>query len=298
MKKLFSTMMYLIIAFFFIADATIKAQSSVLSWSFESNIIGNSFAHIGWSASDVQAVVANDPVTSGNKVLENTIHNYNGAPVLRYILPAGKTLADFNSFNFKGYFAQGDVGYKDIVVEAYQTMPTAQFANNASAKIGSWNRAKMGSTSWEDITVDITNSSTLRDTIYIAFGISCAGTGNVGGTGVTTIWYADNITIVEKTPTDVKNIASSIPNNYKLEQNYPNPFNPATIIEYSIPKSSIVILKIFDTAGREVATLENNYRSAGNYKINFDASKLASGVYFYKLTTNNYSATKKLILMK
>jgi len=153
----------------------------------------NNFTTSGAAAVIVPTVIS--PSNAG-KVLENTIHNYNAAPVLMYVLPAGKTLADYGSFTFKGYFAQGDVGYKDIVVEAYQTMPTAQAFNNASAKIGSWNRAQMGSTAWENITVSITNTTTLHDTIYIAFGINCAGTGDVGGTGVTTIWYADNVTLV------------------------------------------------------------------------------------------------------
>jgi GH35 family endo-1,4-beta-xylanase len=198
MKKPLDRMMYFIIGFFFVSAGTLKAQSSVVSWNFESDSLGYSFAHMGWSQSDVQAVVAQDPLNSSNKVLRNTIHNYNAAPVLQYILPAGKTLADFNSFVFKGYFAQGDVGYKDIMVEAYQTLPTGPFNNNAAAKIGHWNRAQMGSTNWENITVDVTNTSSLKDTIYIAFGIHCAGTGDVGAVGDTTIWYADSVTLVPK----------------------------------------------------------------------------------------------------
>ncbi len=183
--------------FFFIAGANlINAQALVQD--FEGYNIGDSLAHIGWSATDIVDTVADDPLASGNKVLENTINNYNAAPVLMFVLPAGKTLADYGTFTFKSYWAQGDVGYKDIVVEAYQTMPTAQAFNDASVKIGSWNRAKMGSTAWEDITVDITNSLSLNDTIYIAFGINCAGTGDVGGTGVTTIWYADSVSLVPK----------------------------------------------------------------------------------------------------
>ena len=188
MKKLFLFCIILI-------AGTLRAQNI---WDFESNNIGDSFAHIGWSPTDVQAVVADDPVASGNKVLKNTIHNYNAAPVLMFVLPNGKTLADYSSFKFKGYFAQGDVGYKDIAVEAYQTMPTGQFGNNAAAQIGSWTRAKMGSTDWEDIAVDIADTSGLKDTVYLAFGINCAGTGDVGATGDTTIWYADNVELVPK----------------------------------------------------------------------------------------------------
>lgn len=183
--------------FFFVWANFIPAQNLVQS--FGSDTVGYSIAHIGWYASDIQSVVAVDPFNSGHNVLKNIIHNYNAAPVLKYVLPAGKTLADYNSFTFKGYFAQGDVGYKSIIVEAYQTMPTGQFANNqTTSQIGSWARNKMGSTNWENITVDITNTSSLSDTIYIAFGINCAGTGDVGATGDTTIWYADSVTLVAK----------------------------------------------------------------------------------------------------
>ena len=183
--------------FFFIAGANLL-RAQALVQDFEGYSIGDSLNHIGWSATDVQAKIADDPLASGNNVLQNTIHNYNAAPVLMVVLPSGKTLADYDTFTFKGYFAQGDVGYKDIIVEAYQTMPTAQAYNNASVKIGSWTRAQGGSSAWEDITIDITNSLSLNDTIYIAFGINCAGTGDVGGTGLTTMWYADNVSLVEK----------------------------------------------------------------------------------------------------
>ena len=187
-----------------------KAVTSYLSWNFESNNIGDSLAHIGWSPSDIQSVVANDPLASGNKVLKNIVHNYNAAPVLRYILPPGKTLANFSSFAFKGYFAQGDVGYKTIEVEAYQSSPTGHaFKSPDADSIGSWNRAQMGSTAWENISIPIANSSSLHDTIYVAFGINCAGTGNVGATGDTTIWYADSVTLVPKSIGPLNSIFAS-----------------------------------------------------------------------------------------
>jgi len=89
-----------------------------------------------------------------------------------------------------------------------------------------------------------------------------------------------------------------IPNNFELYQNYPNPFNPATIIKYQIPVSGNVTLKVFDVLGREVATLVNEFQAAGSYISKLIATSLSSGVYFYRLQSGNYSATKKLILMK
>ena len=91
---------------------------------------------------------------------------------------------------------------------------------------------------------------------------------------------------------------SAVPYEYKLFQNYPNPFNPTTTIEYLIPKQSHVKLEIYDLLGDLVTQLVNEDKSAGKYKIRFNASKYASGVYFYKLTAGNFIQTKKLILMK
>ncbi len=91
---------------------------------------------------------------------------------------------------------------------------------------------------------------------------------------------------------------NSIPVNFTLHQNYPNPFNPSTIIEYSIPKSQRVKITVYDLAGKEVAVLENAERTAGSHRIQFDAKLLASGVYYYRMMTDNYSETKKLIILK
>lgn len=90
----------------------------------------------------------------------------------------------------------------------------------------------------------------------------------------------------------------TIPNEFSLAQNYPNPFNPSTTISFTIPQSEFVTLKVYDILGREVATLVNENLTAGNHTYNFDASKLTSGVYFYKLQTGKFSETKKMILMK
>ncbi|MHB8854388.1 MAG: T9SS type A sorting domain-containing protein [Ignavibacteriaceae bacterium] len=89
-----------------------------------------------------------------------------------------------------------------------------------------------------------------------------------------------------------------IPSNYLLNQNYPNPFNPSTVIKYSIPKSGYVTLKVYSLTGQEVATLVNGQLSAGSYKVTFDASKLASGVYMYRIQSGDFTLTKKMILLK
>jgi len=104
-------------------------------------------------------------------------------------------------------------------------------------------------------------------------------------------YVSDNATGVEK-------VIELTPSSYALDQNYPNPFNPATTIKFSLPKKSFVTLKVFDILGKEVQTLVQEERAGGNYEVTFDATKLTSGVYFYTLQTDNFLATKKLVLLK
>ncbi len=100
--------------------------------------------------------------------------------------------------------------------------------------------------------------------------------------------------------TDIKEILSPkvIPNDIELKQNYPNPFNPVTTISYQLPKKGQVSLKIYNSLGKEIKELVNNYQGEGSYSVKFDGSELPSGVYFYKITAGTYTDTKKLILMK
>jgi hypothetical protein len=93
-------------------------------------------------------------------------------------------------------------------------------------------------------------------------------------------------------------ISTEIPAQYILQQNYPNPFNPVTNISFSVPKAGLVKLTVYDAAGRESAVLFNGQLSAGSYNYDFDASQLASGIYFYKLEANDFSQTKKMVLIK
>jgi len=102
---------------------------------------------------------------------------------------------------------------------------------------------------------------------------------------------------VNKT-TSVKNKFTRFPNNFILEQNYPNPFNPNTLIKYQTPELSFVTIKIFDVLGSEVATIVNEEKSIGSYEVEFNATTLPSGIYFYRLQTTNFTQTKKMILLK
>ena len=97
---------------------------------------------------------------------------------------------------------------------------------------------------------------------------------------------------------EVNNNNTSVPQNYKLEQNFPNPFNPTTTINYSVPKTSFVTLKVYDVLGNEVMSVVNEQQTANNYTYTLDFSKLSSGVYYYTLRAGDFSSTKKLMLVK
>ena len=91
---------------------------------------------------------------------------------------------------------------------------------------------------------------------------------------------------------------AALPDKFILNQNYPNPFNPSTTINFSIPISAFVALKVYDILGREVATLVNEEKSSGSYEVVFNASNLSSGIYFYRLQASDYVQTRKLVLIK
>ena len=91
---------------------------------------------------------------------------------------------------------------------------------------------------------------------------------------------------------------NNLPQNYVLSQNFPNPFNPNTVISYSLPSASNVKLSVYNTIGQTVKVLENGYKNTGNYSVNFNASDLPSGIYFYKLEAGQFRQVKKMMIMK
>lgn len=115
------------------------------------------------------------------------------------------------------------------------------------------------------------------------------------GKYVCKVWkfYIDGVT-----PVEVE--SNETPSNFSLSQNYPNPFNPSTTINFTMPEAGMVILKVYDVLGKEVATLVDKELNAGTYSQNFDASNLnlSSGIYFYRLETGNFIQTKKMMLVK
>jgi hypothetical protein len=107
-------------------------------------------------------------------------------------------------------------------------------------------------------------------------------------------WLREYLSSVEVTV----HIVNKQPYAFQLYNNYPNPFNPSTTIKYSVAEPVRVFIKVYDLLGKEVATLFEGPRQPGNYTLNFDGSKLASGVYMYQMKAGNYIKTKKFVLLK
>jgi len=161
------------------------------------------------------------------------------------------------------------------------------------------NQAVNSNPSFYTMPVQISINTTLGDTIVTLF--NNAQTQNfqfqvVGNPGSIVFdpgnWILKNNTII----TSMEDL--TFPVQFSLEQNYPNPFNPNTVISYQTPVSGNVILKVYDVLGNEVATLVNGQVEAGKHNIDFDASGLNSGVYFYKIEIGSFVDTKKMILLK
>ena len=109
-----------------------------------------------------------------------------------------------------------------------------------------------------------------------------------------------NLKLGSGVTTSVRSVSEQVPTAFILNQNYPNPFNPTTTISYQLPNNHYVTLKVYDILGKEVTTLVSEMKEAGNYNVQLSTNsyKLSSGIYFYRLTAGNYTATKKLVLMK
>ena len=149
------------------------------------------------------------------------------------------------------------------------------------------------------------NSGSNRTKIFLKkYGLYSIGGSSWGGGGyggfsntlkgckINGICYGDT------TLTSINIINSSIPTKFILRQNYPNPFNPVTKIKFCLPVVSSSSLKIFDITGKEVETLVNERLQPGTYEVTFDGTRLNSGVYFYKLSTGDFSETKRMLMIK
>jgi len=199
----------------------------------------------------------------------------------------GGGLAKFDGVNWRVYNTSNS-GLPDNYVRAIA------IDGGGNKWIGAWGRglAKFDGVRWTVYNTYSGLSSNYVEAIVIdGWGNKWIGTYG-GGLAV----YREGGVIIP--PVEVKNESNEIPTNFALYQNYPNPFNPSTTIEFDIPERTNVKLIVYDILGREVETLIDKELEPGKYKLNFNATNLPSGVYFYTLRTSKFTKTNKMLLIK
>ncbi len=152
--------------------------------------------------------------------------------------------------------------------------------------VESWRARENGSANGNDYCAGVAFVD--ADHVYVTGSVSA------NNPPVSTVMYTVRYSNINA----IQQISTQLPQSYALSQNYPNPFNPATTVRFDIPKESFVKVAVFNELGQEVTTLVNQDVKAGQYRVTWDASGYASGIYFYKLIANNYVETKKMILVK
>lgn len=192
---------------------------------------------------------------------------------------------NFRPGSIKGY-------YKFTSVQSDYLQVQANFSKNGTF-IGVGASYLNPTNTYTQFSINIIfNGQDIPDSVLIAIFVgNTAGFAHVGSK-----MFIDDLSW--GTATDVNDNNSQTPNEFKLEQNYPNPFNPSTRIQYQVSSNSQVSLKVYDLLGNEVAGLVDEYKEAGRYEVEFNAENLASGMYIYKLQTEGFVETKKMILLR
>jgi len=238
------------------------------------------------------------PLTAGSFYLgqhpDYILENYN-----KMVSERGGDLIYWKDI-FWQYLAMSD---PDLAMSNYLSEPNyTPFDGESRAKTMHWmyNFKKMGILD-ATISADIPTYAVFKNkdevNTYVAY--------NAGSTS-RLVSFSDGFSMTVE-PKELKSMASSsvdseteqeFPASIRLYQNYPNPFNPSTIIRYSMPESATITLQVFDATGRLISTLEEGVKSAGNHSVEFDASNLSSGIYYYRLTSNDFSISNSMLLIK
>jgi Secretion system C-terminal sorting domain len=257
-----------------------KWNSATLKWESFGNDLNNPVYHIGINGDEIY--IGGLFTDAGGDPNADHIAKWNGTSWEGLGPGLGGQNSEVEEFTFNG---------NDIYV-------VGQF--NVVGNDSSYNNvAKWNGSSWEKLGTGVNQEarslSFLGDNLYIGGSFISEGPG-----GQPYLPYFAKRSNITSTVNDNLNV---LPNDFILYQNYPNPFNPSTKIKYTIPdagtsKMQFVQLKVYDVLGNEIATLINEYKSSGSYEIEFNATELSSGVYFYQLRAGGFVDTKKIMLIK
>lgn len=246
--------------------------------SAENGLTGRWTQSGGWGTTTSQFVSANN--------------SFSDSPTGNYGSSNTRTLTLTNPLNITGNQVAIVSFYRKHTIDPLDYAYFDVSSDNGTT----WSSAKFFSgtqSTWVKEFLDITSLAKGSNQLKIRF--SLVSNVQTQADGI----YIDNVRVICYNPVTTSITGNSeVPLRYNLSQNYPNPFNPSTSIKFELPQSGFVSLKVFDLLGREVANLVNEVKQAGSYNLEFNASNFASGIYYYKLESNGFSDTKKMILIK
>lgn len=238
-----------------------------------------------WTISGGWGITSSQSYSPSNSFADSPTGNYtsstNRTLTLTTALNISATPVLMLSYYYKHTIDTLDNAYIDISSNNGATWESVKFYNKTVS-------------AWTKEVLDISNYA--EGTTQLKIRFSMVSNGTIVSDGI----YIDNIKLVgyNATPTDISTGSNGIPEKFSLSQNYPNPFNPKTVINYEIAKAGNVDLKVFDMLGKEIITLVSEIKNPGSYSVSFDASTLSSGLYYYKITSGDFSDTKKMLLVK
>ena len=270
---------------FYIQDAT--GGIDIFGGTKVTTALGDSVVATGWLLMYNNLLEVSDSLTTAVSLSVTNVSSGHAVPAPKVI-----TVAELNT-NGENY--EGQLITIKNVTKTAGTWPAANGASvtlTGTANGNATDQLAMRITKPSELTTGVAEPVWPKDVT----GIATQFTTTTGGYQLTPRFLSDFATV-----TDVQNESNNsntVIKGFGLLQNYPNPFNPTTNISYNLDKPGIVTLKVYNVLGNEVASLVNEYKSAGNYNVNFNAASLTSGVYLYKLQVGAQSVTKKLTLMK
>lgn len=215
------------------------------------------------------------------------LYNFLGDTKLSYANPLHTTFINFTNMEWHGFLNDSATkGVLSILGTTTQTISQVKLVNNGWGTISNVSVTRYDTTGNYNIPITLTS---LSDSVLVTFPIQNMNTSVV---------LLFRINIQPLTVNIFEDQAIKKNYTYQLFPNYPNPFNPTTKISFSLPQKSQIKLKVFDVLGREIQILADGIYEADKYEVEFNASSLPSGVYFYNLTTGSNSITKKMLLIK
>ena len=282
----------LVLIFGFVFLVAIQQFGQIPNPGFESWTNGNPD---GWFTDNVPQVAS--PITqtsdahSGNLAVRGEVLNFANNPYPGFLYTLGDNGKGFpinqRYAQLTGYYKLSTSGSDKFLVWVYFWSGGNIIAGNYG-----WFGAAANYTQFTVPLVYYTADVPDSASIWMA---ASEDTTESGTASIGTVFYVDDLSFsgTATSVTDKSNL-----NSFKLEQNYPNPFNPSTTISYNITKPENVQIKVYNVLGVEVASLVNEYQTAGKHSVRFNAENLSSGIYFYKIEAGSFSQIKKMTLLK